>query len=66
MAGYGVVDLTAYYSPMKDLNLSAGLFNVFDKKYLTYQDVSKLDSDDNKDFHTQPGRNFSLSAQYEF
>ncbi|EDP60903.1 TonB-dependent hemoglobin/transferrin/lactoferrin family receptor [Vibrio sp. AND4] len=64
--GYGVMDLTAYYMPVKDLTLTAGLFNAFDKKYLTYQDVRGLDSKDNEDFHSLPGRNWALSVDYQF
>lgn len=65
-AGYGVMDLTAYYMPIKDLTLTAGLFNAFDKKYWTYQDVRGLESTDNKDFHSLPGRNWAISVDYQF
>ncbi len=60
------MDLTAYYMPIKDLTLTAGLFNAFDKKYWTYQDVRGLDSTDNKDFHSLPGRNWAISVDYQF
>ncbi|MCA0937578.1 TonB-dependent hemoglobin/transferrin/lactoferrin family receptor [Vibrio alginolyticus] len=65
-AGYGVMDITAYYAPLKDLTISAGLFNAFDKKYWTYQDVRGLDSTDNKDYYSQPGRNWGVSVDYQF
>ena len=65
-SGYGVMDITAYYMPMKDLTLSAGLFNAFDKKYWTYQDVRSLDNTDNTDFYSQPGRNWGVSVDYQF
>ncbi|MDF2154783.1 TonB-dependent hemoglobin/transferrin/lactoferrin family receptor [Vibrio sp. CAU 1672] len=65
-AGYGVVDLTAYYMPMKHLTLTAGLFNALDKKYWTYQDVRGLEGTDNKDFYSQPGRNWGVSLDYQF
>ncbi|MDG3087616.1 TonB-dependent hemoglobin/transferrin/lactoferrin family receptor [Vibrio hannami] len=65
-AGYGVMDITAYYKPVTDLTISAGLFNAFDKKYWTYQDVRGLDADDNKDFYSQPGRNWGVSLDYQF
>jgi hemoglobin/transferrin/lactoferrin receptor protein len=65
-SGYGVMDLTAYYMPIKDLTLTAGLFNAFDKKYWTYQDVRGLESTDNKDFHSLPGRNWAVSIDYQF
>ncbi len=65
-AGYGVMDITAYYAPIKDLTITAGLFNAFDKKYWTYQDVRGLDSSDNKDYYSQPGRNWGVSLDYQF
>ncbi|MGP8306781.1 TonB-dependent hemoglobin/transferrin/lactoferrin family receptor [Vibrio sp. YIC-376] len=65
-SGYGVMDVTAYYTPVRDLTISAGLFNALDKKYWTYQDVRGLDSSDNKDFYSQPGRNWGVSVDYQF
>ncbi len=65
-AGYGVMDITAYYAPVKDLTISAGLFNAFDKKYWTYQDVRGKDSSDNKDYFSQAGRNWGISVDYQF
>ena len=42
-----VIDLTAYYRPIKDLTLSAGLFNLTDRKYWKWSDVrgEELDAD---------------------
>lgn len=59
-----VVDLTAYYVPVKDLTLRAGLFNVTDEKYWAWDDVrgrTELDLDD-----TQAGRNWAITAKYDF
>ena len=39
--GYTLVDLTAYYRPINDLTLRAGLFNAFDKKYWHYSDLER-------------------------
>ncbi|TKF00626.1 TonB-dependent hemoglobin/transferrin/lactoferrin family receptor [Vibrio kanaloae] len=68
VSGYTVVDLTAYYRPMIDLTLRAGLFNALDKKYWLYSDMSgnAHDSQFNTDIKSQPGRNWGLSANYEF
>ena len=68
VSGYTVVDLTAYYRPMTDLTLRAGLFNALDKKYWLYSDMSGSahDSKFNTDIKSQPGRNWGLSANYEF
>lgn len=66
LSGYGILDLTAYYRPVTDLTLRAGLFNAFDKKYWTYNDLRDKDSEDNLDFYSQPGRNWGVSLDYEF
>ena len=68
VSGYTVVDLTAYYRPVTDLTLRAGLFNALDKKYWLYSDMSGSahDSKFNTDIKSQPGRNWGLSANYEF
>ena len=67
-AGYTLVDVTAYYRPITDLTLRAGLFNALDKKYWLYSDLSGSahDSKFSKDFKSQPGRNWGISANYEF
>ncbi|EIO5095764.1 TonB-dependent hemoglobin/transferrin/lactoferrin family receptor [Vibrio parahaemolyticus] len=59
-----VVDITAYYKPIKDLTLRAGLFNVTDEEYYNWNDVRDLQTE-NKDL-TQAGRNWSITAKYEF
>ncbi|MDH5931505.1 TonB-dependent hemoglobin/transferrin/lactoferrin family receptor [Vibrio splendidus] len=68
VAGYTVVDLTAYYRPITDLTLRAGLFNALDKKYWLYSETSSSTqaSKFNTDFKSQPGRNWGISANYEF
>ena len=59
-----VIDLTAYYRPIKDLTLSAGLFNLTDRKYWKWSDVrSKTELYDDQ---TQAGRNWAITAKYEF
>ncbi|KLV02115.1 TonB-dependent hemoglobin/transferrin/lactoferrin family receptor [Photobacterium aphoticum] len=65
--GYAVTDVTAYYRPMKDLTVRAGLFNAFDVKYWDYNDVAGFDKDKSGlDRRTQPGRNWGLEAEYAF
>ncbi|NOI82141.1 TonB-dependent hemoglobin/transferrin/lactoferrin family receptor [Vibrio tubiashii] len=64
--GYTVVDLTAYYRPMQDLTLRAGLFNALDKKYHLYDDLSGKSSVSNMDYYSQPGRNWGVSLDYQF
>lgn len=59
-----VIDLTAYYVPIKDLTLRAGLFNLTDEQYYHWSDVNGLSEED--DYYSQAGRNFSLTAKYVF
>lgn len=62
---YSIVDVTAYYRPMKDLTLRAGLFNALDEKYWLYNDLRGED-EGLKDIDTQAGRNWGISAEYFF
>ncbi|MGD8108939.1 TonB-dependent hemoglobin/transferrin/lactoferrin family receptor [Vibrio sp. TRT 17S01] len=62
---YNIVDLTAYYRPMQDMTLRAGLFNVFDEKYWLYKDL-KGEDEGLDDFDTQAGRNWGISMEYNF
>ena len=67
--GYAIVDLTAFYRPMNDLTLRAGLFNILDKKYWLYDDLSGYDATGEAfsiDAKTQPGRNWGVSVDYQF
>ncbi|CAH8190180.1 TonB-dependent hemoglobin/transferrin/lactoferrin family receptor [Vibrio aestuarianus] len=69
VAGYTLVDLTAYYQPIQDLTLRAGLFNIFDKKYWLYNDLSGRDATGetfSQDIKAQPGRNWSINIDYQF
>ncbi len=65
--GFGVLDLTAYYSPARDLTLRVGLFNITDKKYWSWNDTRKIDpTNQNMDRYSEPGCNISFSAKYTF
>ncbi len=70
--GYGVVDLTAWYKPMKNMSITGGVYNITDKKYWLSSDIngqSGYDRQGNKlnlDKYTQPGRNFGVNFKYEF
>ncbi|MFD1008528.1 TonB-dependent hemoglobin/transferrin/lactoferrin family receptor [Oceanisphaera ostreae] len=66
-AGFGLVDLTAYYKPVSDLTLRAGLFNALDKKYWAYSDLAEDNhGSSGSDINSQPGRNWSLVVDYQF
>ena len=66
--GYGIVDVTAYAQPIKNLTIRGGVFNVFDKKYWNYSRVKGLTptSVANSDSLTSPGINFGVNAKYVF
>ena len=64
--GYAVLDLTANYRPTKNIELSAGVYNVTDKKYWTSADTKGVLDDAQKDRYTQPGRNFAIGAEFRF
>ncbi|MBD1573578.1 TonB-dependent receptor [Vibrio sp. S17_S38] len=68
VAGYTLVDLTGYYRPINDLTLRAGLFNALDKKYWEYSNMNmdEHSSSTNRDFYSQPGRNWGVSLDYQF
>jgi hemoglobin/transferrin/lactoferrin receptor protein len=63
---YQLVDFTAWWSPreVEGLTIRAGVFNIFDEEY--YEDALDLASTTNKQYYTQPGRNFRVSATYKF
>lgn len=74
-AGYGVLDLLAYYRYGEHVTLNLGLFNVFDKRYIEWETARGLGSDphaglgqpvDIRDRFTQPGTNVSVSLRVEF
>lgn len=66
--GYGVVNLTGYWSPtqLKGLTLQLGVFNVFDKSYWNALDVPGSTPRAEIDRFTQPGRNVSLTLSYRY
>ena len=71
--GYGVLDLTGYYQLSEGLTLSAGLFNLTDKRYWQWDDVRSYDAfgesavtqPANLDRLTMPGRNIAVNLVWE-
>ncbi len=61
-----VVDLTAYYVPVNNLTLRAGVFNLTDEKYYDWGELHSLSLSEEDEFYSQPRRNFSVTAKYEF
>lgn len=71
--GFGVVDLSGYYKVTDDVTVSAGLYNLADKKYWQWEDVRGYDGTGeaaatapaNLDRLTGPGRNFSVNLVWD-
>ncbi|MHC8357868.1 TonB-dependent receptor [Pseudomonas sp. LB3P81] len=71
--GFGVLDLTGFYKVTDDVTVSAGLYNLTDKKYWLWDDVRGYDgvgeasviSPANLDRLTQPGRNVAVNLVWD-
>jgi hemoglobin/transferrin/lactoferrin receptor protein len=72
---FTIIDATAFVKLGKALTLRAGVFNLFDKKYIWWSDVRPLAATTNAartgnldiiDSYTQPGRNVSVSLTARF
>lgn len=66
--GYGVVDLTGYWQPvmLDGVKLQAGLFNALDKKYWNALNVPTGALVQPDDYYSEVGRNFRVSASWQF
>lgn len=67
--GYGVVDLSAWWVPVKDVRLSVGVFNLFDRKYWNGVDtltVAQAANSSTLDFYSLPGRHLRASLAWQF
>lgn len=68
--GYGVIDMHAYFRPTKNFSLNAGIYNLTNKRYWNYAEVSGVRVDGRRgellDRYTQPGRNFSVGLNVKF
>ncbi len=65
--GYATLDLTAWWRPLKNTTVRAGVFNLLDRKYWKAADVRGMSATDaTLDRYTQPGRNLSASVEYRF
>ncbi|MFV0643340.1 MAG: TonB-dependent hemoglobin/transferrin/lactoferrin family receptor [Sphingomonadaceae bacterium] len=64
---FTILDLTAFWRPVKPLTLRAGIFNITDEKYAYWSDVRGLSATSAvTDAYTRPGRNASVSLSYAF
>lgn len=71
--GYGVLDLAGFYKVTDDVTVSAGVYNLADKKYWQWDNVRGYDSvgeaamlsPANLDRLTEPGRNFAINLIWD-
>ncbi|PZO82495.1 MAG: hypothetical protein DI629_00940 [Mesorhizobium amorphae] len=65
--GYGLLDLSAWWQPsqVEGMRLTAGVYNVFDKKYFDALDIPDSTTQA-KDYFTEAGRTFKASVSYQF
>ncbi len=67
VGGYGVSDLTAYFKPAKGLQINAGVYNVFDKKYAKWSEAQyNMFFPQTYNQITEPGRFFGATVKYDF
>ncbi len=69
--GYGVVDLMGYWRPaaVKGLQMQAGVFNLFDKKYweaINVPTAGAIAIPRPVDWYTEPGRSLRVSLTYQY
>lgn len=65
--GYGLLDLTVWWKPSKNLTLTGGIFNVTDQKHWIDSDVRSIAANTSTiDRLTQPGRNARIAADWRF
>ena len=64
---YSVTNLTGEYNPNERLELSLGIYNLFDKTYYNYQDVrNKSATLSNITAYTQPERYIKAGFEFKF
>lgn len=66
--GYGVVDFTGWWQPaeLKGVKLQAGLFNALDKQYWNALNVPTGTLAQPDDYYSEVGRNFRVSASWQY
>lgn len=66
--GYGVTDLSLWWKPRKNAQVTVAVNNLFDKKFWLWSDIRQADATNpaGVDFYSQPGRNLAASFSYTF
>ncbi len=75
-SGYTVFDLTASYKINQNFSIYGGIFNLFDKKYSTWENLRQLKHNGNQSWvkntgeglerYTDAGRNFAISIEARY
>jgi hemoglobin/transferrin/lactoferrin receptor protein len=68
-SGFMLADLTGYWRPLRRVTLTAGVFNLFDRKYTLWSDLWRTgltSASPGLDRYTQPGRNAAVTVKLEF
>ncbi|MEX4593868.1 TonB-dependent hemoglobin/transferrin/lactoferrin family receptor, partial [Haemophilus influenzae] len=74
---YTVIDTIAYWKPIRNLTFTAGVYNLTNKKYLTWDSarsirhlgtINRVETATGKGLNRfyAPGRNYRMSVQFEF
>lgn len=64
---YTVADLTGFVELVRNVTLSAGVFNMFDRKHWLWSDVrGVINPGASVDRYTQPGRSVGVRVKYRF
>jgi hemoglobin/transferrin/lactoferrin receptor protein len=73
--GFSIFDFTGYWNLNKQAVITAGIFNLLDRKYYLWSDLSRVSlasgsgpipNGTGLDRYSQPGRNAAVSFKYQF
>lgn len=75
-SGYSVFDLTGSFKATKNISINFGIFNIFNKRYSTWENLRQLRYNGNQSYvkfdgeglerYTAPRRNFAISVEARF
>jgi len=66
-SSYNLVDVTTYYKATNNLTINAGIFNLTDEEYTTWNDVRNItDNSTSLSRYTRVGRNIGIDATLTF
>jgi hemoglobin/transferrin/lactoferrin receptor protein len=65
-AGWAVVDMYAQFKPLPALDINVGVFNLFDKEYVSYESVAGQAQNADVSPWTEAGRSISARVKYVF